>query len=166
MNIFVTDEDPAAGAVVSSPTFTPEHQRIMDEDRARQVEALLQEGLKVRALCERVLSPDGADSVAAGDALMAGCDGAWCSCAVARRVTDALNAERREGRREGLAAAGHLCLELSRTVDPKVNLDLRKGMHDAGAIILSMKDHEACQRAQARAAEVASWAKPTEAPHV
>lgn len=81
--------------------ITPEHQRIMDEDHDRRAEAAMQKGLELRALCERVLSPaDAADSQAADTALMAGDDGSWCPCAVARRVIDALNAERREGRRE------------------------------------------------------------------
>lgn len=86
-------------------TVTPEHQRVMDEDHDRRVEAALQEGLKMRALCERVLSPGHevtlADLERDEAALMHGggsCE--VCSCAAARRVIDALNAERREGRRE------------------------------------------------------------------
>ena len=75
-------------------------------------------------------------------------------------VIAAFVAEREAGRREGLAASGHLCLELSKTVDARENLALRKGMHDAGAIILGMTDHEAQRRAQARAQEVASWTLP------
>ena len=80
---------------------------------------------------------------------------------MARAILAALDAEREAGRREGLAASGHLCLELAKTVDPRKDLALRKGMHDAGAIILGMTDHEAQRRAKARAQEVASWTLPT-----
>lgn len=84
---------------------TPEHQAIMDEQRRREVKRLLDEGLKLRALCSTVLSPkDAAEAVRADAELLQGDDGEVCSCAVARRTIIALDAEVHQQTRNMIAA--------------------------------------------------------------
>ena len=81
--------------------ITPEHRAIMEADDARRFEAAMLEGLRLRGMCEAVLSAKTmGEAVAADDALMISDEGDVCPCAIARRTLIALSAERRDERRQ------------------------------------------------------------------